>query len=912
MFHVAAEEGRPRLVMLSGDAGVGKTRLSWELENYIDGLSATVLWHRGRCLAYGDGVAFSALNSAVRGRIGAAEDDTETATREKLTQSLETFVPDPAERAWLAPALASLLGLAGSAKMTREDLFSAWLTWFERLSRSEDESVVWIVDDAHYADDGLLDFIEHLSTVAQAPLLVVLLARPELLTRRPTLAALRRANVVGLETLSRADIAALLDGLVEGLPADVRETLIERAEGNPLYAIETVRAMNDQGLTVGGPTRTPGAVRLASGVDAAALSALAAPASLQVLVASRLDLLPAQERTVLAAASVLGQTFTLGALAALTGGQVDLAGALRELIARDLLTTITDRLSSEEGQYAFVQSVVRTVAYQTQSRRDRLSGHLAAVDYLEPLAENDSEFSVVIAQHLRDALELAGADDAQRGEIVRRLGAWLERSAARSSAVGAPQDAARAFTEALSLAAQPADVVRLSIAAAEASIAAGDIDGGVEHARRAVALPGATPIEIAAAIAMMCEALLRAGDAGEVPALLAPYLAESGLDGLPPLIGAKLARGAAIYYSSVGEFDAQAPWVRRALSLAEDSGDPREIARCINVCAIEYFSRGLGRVGVALLNLSSEVARQNRLTYELALPLLNMLAYGLNHDLEKALAAGDEAMSIAETAGSVNQAWHTAANQAIALSIAGRWDEVGVLLDRPLLRDRPALNFQRAIFALKLVAIASARDEDVDTDDLDRLAALGDDAADSVDILYFLADRALHARLVGQPEVAAAACRRLVHLCHRYIALEDDFPTLWTHAVDWMIDLDDYATARELLRPVTDAPPTRHGPLLAAQLYRLRATIEAGDPDSSADPAAIEADLLAGIDALQAFGAVPHRGRAQATLGLWLTRHGRSAEAAPHLTAARETFTDLRAAAWLRDLDSALSLAAAG
>ncbi|MDT4922246.1 MAG: hypothetical protein QOI15_3148, partial [Pseudonocardiales bacterium] len=72
MFHVAAEEHRPRLVILSGDAGVGKTRLSWELENYIDGLSATVLWHRGRCLAYGDGVAFSALTAAVRGRIGAA------------------------------------------------------------------------------------------------------------------------------------------------------------------------------------------------------------------------------------------------------------------------------------------------------------------------------------------------------------------------------------------------------------------------------------------------------------------------------------------------------------------------------------------------------------------------------------------------------------------------------------------------------------------------------------------------------------------------------------------------------------------------------------------------------------------------------------------------------------------------
>ncbi len=127
-----------------------------------------------------------------------------------------------------------------------------------------------------------------------------------------------------------------------------------------------------------------------------------------------------------------------------------------------------------------------------------------------------------------------------------------------------------------------------------------------------------------------------------------------------------------------------------------------------------------------------------------------------------------------------------------------------------------------------------------------------------------------------------------------------------------MIDLHDYATARELLRPVTDVPSIRHAPLLAGELHRLRATIEAEDPDSSADPAAIEADLLAGIDELQAFGAVPHRAQAQATLGIWLTRHGRSTEAAPHLTAARETFTDLRATAWLRELDSALTLAATG
>ena len=234
MFHVAAEESRPRIVVLSGDAGVGKTRLGWELENYIDGLSATVLWHRGRCLAYGDGVAFSALTSAVRGRIGASEDDPESVVRDKLSASLDQYLPNELERARVLPAMISLLGLSGAPSgLTRPELFSAWLTWFERLSQRAGDPVVWVVDDAHYADDGLLDFVEHLATVAQVPLLLVLLARPELLARRSNLAALRRSTVIGLETLSRVDIAALLDGLVEGLPTDVRDALVDRAEGNP-------------------------------------------------------------------------------------------------------------------------------------------------------------------------------------------------------------------------------------------------------------------------------------------------------------------------------------------------------------------------------------------------------------------------------------------------------------------------------------------------------------------------------------------------------------------------------------------------------------------------------------------------------------------------------------------------------
>jgi class 3 adenylate cyclase len=914
MFHVAAEEGRPRLVIVSGDAGVGKTRLGWELENYIDGLSATVLWHRGRCLAYGEGVGFSALTGAVRGRIGAAEDDTEAATRTKLTRSLEEYVPDTAERARLLPAMANLLGLAGASGTTREDLFGAWLTWFERLSQRAGEPVIWVVDDAHYADDALLDFVEHVCTVAQVALLVVLLARPELLTRRPMLATLRRANLIGLETLSQGDVGELFDALVEGLPGDVREALVDRAEGNPLYAIETVRAMNDQGLTVGGPTRQPGAVRLATGVDAERLGALAAPASLQVLVASRLDLLRRRDRSVLAAASVLGQTFTRPGLAAVTAlSDDDLTGALRELVGRDLLTRVTDRLSAEEGQYAFVQAVVRTVAYQTQSKRDRMQRHLAVVEHLEPLADSDTALSAVIAQHLRDALDAITSDDAQRTELAARLRGWLERSAERALAVGVPTEALRAYRDALSLATSPADVIRLHLAGSDAALAAADFDACIELSRPLTTDEmGTSPADMAVAVANLARALTVIGHGLEGFALVEPYLEPGALDGLPASTAARVALQIAIHLSLFRR-PGVVEWTDRALQLAEDSGEPEMITRAISQCAIRFMGDDMPRVGAALLALNAEYSREHGLTNELGRALLNILAFGLSRDLAAGLLAGDEAMTLLEQSGNSNLCWHTAINQAIALVIAGRWDEVFRLRDRPALQERAPQRSQAAVLATEVSLIAFARDDALDLAELDNLATLGEGEAESpADSFYFAACRAAHARTLGDRAAVVAACRSTVELAFQYSRFEDDFPHLWAAAVGWTLEAGDVAAARELLAVVNDVPATRLNPYLAAQLPRLRATIETADPASAADPAAIETDLLEAIELLDAFGAAPDRARAQATLGVWLTQHARESDAAPHLAAARDTFTQLRAAAWLRQLDAATPLVAAG
>ena len=916
MFHVAAEEGRPRLVVLSGDAGVGKTRLGRELENYLDGLSTEVLWHSGRCLAYGDGVAFSALTAAVRGRIGAGEDDAEAGVRAKLMDSLESYVPDAEERARLLPALTNLLGLTDSARgLTRADLFSAWLTWFERLSQRDGDAVVWVVDDAHHADEGFLDFVEHVSAVAQVPMLVVLLARPELLVRRPALAALRRANVIGLETLSANDIAGLFDVLVEGLPSDVRDALVRRAEGNPLFAIETVRALHDQGLAVDGPTRHPGAVRLAPDVDVAALAALAAPASLQVLVASRLDLLPPRERSVLAAASVLGQTFSRTALAALTGLPEDeLAAGLRELVGRDLLTTVTDRLSAEEGQHAFVQTVVRTVAYQTQSRRDRLRRHLAVVEHLRPLADADRGLSTVLAQHLRDAVAMLGADDPQRPELTTQLGGWLERSAERSVAVGAPGDALRSLEEALTFAVEPADTVRLHLAAADAALAAGAYAEASEHALPLAAEGASIAVDAAAhATFAAAHALRMLGRQDDGWALLQRYLPAGAPEGVPPRIAATLVRQIAVYMSQFARFDESTRWMLRALSLAEDAGDPRDIAHAMNAFATDILIQGHNRIGSVLLDLAAEFAGQHGLAWERAMPLGNKLAFGINHDPDAALAAGDEAMRLFEQIGNVAMVWHTAMNKAILFTLTGHWDDVAKLRDRPLLRERPAAPAVASIMEYESAVIALARGEELDLARIDELASLGEvGQIESSDDVYYAALRAVHTRSAATPAEQTAAGRRMVEMVFRHCGLGDDFPHLWSAVVGWAVESGDLGAARELLRMVGDVPPTRLSPLLRAQLPRLRGTIEAADPASTADPDTIEQDLLAGIAGLDELGMAPDHGRAQATLGVWLTGQGRGAHAGPHLAAARDTFTQLRATAWLRELDAALSLSAAG
>lgn len=157
LLHATGRERRPRLLHLAGVAGIGKSRLVWELKKYVDGLTEEFLWHQGRCPSYGEGVTFWALAEMVRGRAQIADTDDEETARSALHACLEKYVADEDERRWLEPRLAHLLGLGGVAG-DRDELFGAWRRFFELLA--EHGTCVLVLEDLQWADPGLLDFVE--------------------------------------------------------------------------------------------------------------------------------------------------------------------------------------------------------------------------------------------------------------------------------------------------------------------------------------------------------------------------------------------------------------------------------------------------------------------------------------------------------------------------------------------------------------------------------------------------------------------------------------------------------------------------------------------------------------------------------------------------------------------------------
>jgi class 3 adenylate cyclase/tetratricopeptide (TPR) repeat protein len=397
----ARGEPSTQLVSVIGEPGIGKTRLVEELLGHVEEIPELITWRRGRSLSYGEGVAFWALGEMVKAQAGILESDAADMAVAKLGEAVEMVILDQRDRAWVSRHLRPLVGVEStdsSGEHGQLEAFAAWRRFFEALA--EDGPTVLVFEDIHWADDALLDFIDLLADRAGAvPLLLVCTARPELLERRPSWGGGKpNASTLSLTPLSDEDTARLVAALLDQglLPAEVQQALLERSEGNPLYAQEYVRMLQDRGLLV----RSDGGWVLTGQAEGL-------PESIQGIIAARLDTLSPAEKLFIHDAAVIGRTAWTSAVCHLTSRSVwEADETLHRLERRQLLERV--RRSSIEGQteFAFAHALTRDVAYQQIRRKDRALKHEIAAQWIDQLASIRDDKAELLADHYRNAIEL--------------------------------------------------------------------------------------------------------------------------------------------------------------------------------------------------------------------------------------------------------------------------------------------------------------------------------------------------------------------------------------------------------------------------------------------------------------------------------------------------------------------------
>ncbi len=403
-----------RLVTVVGEPGVGKSRFVAELATSVDDQPQLVAWRQGRCLPYGDGITFWALGEIVKAQAGILESDPSSEVSAKLEAAVADLLADPSERGWLRERLAPLVGIAGpdAVKAERAELFAAWQRFVEAIAASR--PLVLVIEDLHWADQAMLDFLEHLvERSADLPLLIVATARPELLERQPGWGGGNRTSTrLPLGALTDLEVARLVATLVgrAALPVGVQALLLERAAGNPLYAEEFARLLADQGLVVEG--------------EVAAAPDIPVPETVHGLIAARLDTLTPEVRALVQDAAVVGRVFWPGAVAAMDGnrpagaeapagpgtaGQALLDG-LAELERKQLVQRARTSSVQHQDEYVFWHALVRDVAYAQIPRVGRARRHQAVAEWVEAVAgERVGDLAEVVAHHYGQALTYARA-----------------------------------------------------------------------------------------------------------------------------------------------------------------------------------------------------------------------------------------------------------------------------------------------------------------------------------------------------------------------------------------------------------------------------------------------------------------------------------------------------------------------
>ncbi len=426
-----------QLVTVVGVPGIGKSRLVWELSRWAGQRPELIRWRQGRCLPYGDGVTYWALGEIFKAEAGILESDDAAATAAKSDAMLDESHLDSTEWDWVRRNVTGLLGLsdgqAGTA--SRDEMFAAWRRLLEGLA--ETGPTVIVFEDLHWADDAMLDFIDHLTEWAgDVPLLIACTARPELLERRRDWGGGKpNAITIALRPLSDDDTRSLVASLVERvvMPETERDALLERAAGNPLYAEEYVRMLHDGGSL--------------SEAVAAEL-----PESVQGIIAARLDALSHEEKQTLQNAAVLGKVVWLGALAAL--GEADrwqLEDHLHRLTRKEFLRRAQRSSVQGEVEYAFRHVLVRDVAYGQIPRAQRAAKHRRAAEWIEALSADRNDAVEMRAHHLSQALEYANAAGLDTTGLAAEARSALRAAADRAFRLDAYASAATHYRAALEL-----------------------------------------------------------------------------------------------------------------------------------------------------------------------------------------------------------------------------------------------------------------------------------------------------------------------------------------------------------------------------------------------------------------------------------------------------------------------------
>ncbi len=480
LFDRTVRESRPYLVTVFGQAGVGKSRLLNELDAALMSRPDSVAALVGRSPAYGTTATYSAMGEILRERFGISRAEAPEVGATKLVTGIESLSDEEGavDAARTAAQIARLLGIDSRDKtvedvdpeQVRDRIFAAVRLVLELLS--ERSPVVLALEDIHWADEGMLDLIEHLAGWGRGPMLIVCLARDELLERRPTWGGGRRnATTISLDPLSPQEAEDLVRSLLSGQEGgrELAEEVAGRSGGNPLFAEEMVNRLREE--------------------DSGDVEEL--PDSVHAVLAARLDALGSDERRLLQAASVIGQRFWDEVLSELAGGG-SVGPALAALVDKDLLTPSTASRVVGEREFAFKHALVRDVAYATLPRAVRARQHLQLAGIIESrLGANREGVAGLLAEHLGRAATLAEQADFPAEDLLRmRRGAAraFEAAGDAAAALYSNAEALAHYESALSLPAglKPDDRARIEERQGDTAFRSGHVDTALGSWTRAL------------------------------------------------------------------------------------------------------------------------------------------------------------------------------------------------------------------------------------------------------------------------------------------------------------------------------------------------------------------------------------------------------------------------------------------